>query len=152
MLFLFENALEENGLVSKYLDDSRNDSMFLTTKMLNSAGIFSDVPYVISVRAYKPADLKRLRDITRKFTKTHGEPIDWGYYAVRRLGLCNLNEREFGDRTLIAEDEIPVFGACGVTPQIAPAKLNKKIEGTVFGHAPGHMLVLDLRDGDVVSL
>lgn len=150
--FSFEHALTEAGLPPKNGLRNKNVSMYLTTKHLDSAGIFTNVPYVVSMRPYKKKDLETVRSITREFRRTHGEPIEWGFDAVERLGIKDLSHPEFGDATEIADDEIPVFWGCGVTAQIAAVSAAKKIEGPVIGHAPGHMLMLDLTDEDVVNL
>lgn len=150
--FSFEHALANVGLPPKNMKIGKNVSMFITTKKLDSAGIFIDIPYVVSMRPYKLADLPKVRSVSRKFRKTHGEPIDWGYDAVKRLGIKDIAKPEFGDPTIIADDEIPVFWGCGVTAQLAAKMVGKKIPGLIFGHYPGYMLVLDIKDEDMTDL
>lgn len=150
--FSFENALSAAGLPSKNSVAGKNVSMYKTTKLLNNAGIFAHVPYVVSMRPYKVKDLETVRSITRKFRKTHGEPIDWGFDAIGRLGIADLGKPEYGDSTELAEDEIPVFWGCGVTAQEAAMSVADKIEGLIIGHFPGHMLVLDITDEDIIEL
>lgn len=79
----------------------------------------------------------------------HGEPIDWGFKAVKRLGIRDLEEPDFGEFAGIPEGQIPVFWACGVTPQLAVMQLGGDIEGSVMGHLPGHMLILDVTDEEI---
>ncbi|SCU80500.1 LANO_0B00320g1_1 [Lachancea nothofagi CBS 11611] len=141
--FSFEDALKQAGLTPKNVLRGTNVSMFVTTKYLDSAGIFHQCPYVVSMRPYKPEDINRVREITRPFKKTHGEPIDWGFDGAERLGISDLQKPDYGDSLRIAEDEVPVFWACGVTPQLAIATVGHMIDGLVIGHTPGHMLVLD---------
>lgn len=150
--YSFENALAAAGLPAKNSALDKSVSMFLTTRRLDPAGIFNDVYYVVSMRPYKVADLEKVRSITREFRKTHGEPIDWGYDALARLGIADLSKPTYGEATELLSDEIPVFWGCGVTAQIAALAASDKIEGLTFGHAPGHMLVLDVTDADVVRL
>lgn len=147
--YSFENALNKAGLPPKGQLLGTNVSMYVTSKRLDPAGIFTDSTYVVSMRPYKKSDLEKVRSITSKFKKTHGEPIDWGFDGAERLGIKDISKPDFGDATPIAEDEIPVFWGCGVTPQIAAAKVGDKIKGKVLAHAPGHMIILDIKDEEV---
>ncbi|EGV61705.1 hypothetical protein PSN45_000394 [Yamadazyma tenuis] len=150
--FSFENELSAQGFTPKHQKEGKNVSMYITTKYLNAAGVFVKCPYVVSMRPYKVDDLENVRDISRQFRKTHGEPIDWGYEAVKRLGISDIKKPEFGDAIEIADNEIPVFWACGVTPQAAIRALGDKAKGIVMGHSPGHMLILDLTDSKAKNL
>ncbi|SCU86052.1 LAMI_0D00210g1_1 [Lachancea mirantina] len=141
--FSFEDALVRAGLVPANVTQGRNVSMFVTTKFLDSAGIFHKCPYVVSMRPYKPSEVDKVRSVTRAFKRTHGEPIDWGFDGAERLGIEDLQKPDYGDPVEMTDDEIPVFWACGVTPQLAITTVGPLIEGFVVGHAPGHMLVLD---------
>lgn len=147
--YSFERALSLAGLPPKNVTAKKNVSMFKTTKLMNPAGIFTHCCYVVSMRPYKLIDIPKVREITRKFKRTHGEPIDWGIEGANRLGIRDLSCPEYGDAIEIAEDEIPVFWACGVTPQLAVETVGHLINGTVIGHSPGYMLVCDLKDDDM---
>lgn len=150
--FSFENALSKNGLKPKHTLSGSNVSMFRTNILLNPAGIFKNCHAVVSMRPYKLKDIEKVRNISRKFRKTHGEPIDWGYDAVERLGIQDLNNPEYGDAIKIDDDEIPIFWGCGVTPQVAVQQVGAAISGKVMGHSPGHMLILDIKDNEVINL
>ena len=102
-----------------------------------------------------------MRDITRPYVATHGEPVDWGWEAVARLGIEDLASPQFGDGPVLPDgtvfengsgavggDVVPVFWGCGVTPQEAVRQAGLK--GIVIGHMPGHMITLDLRDWDIL--
>lgn len=149
--FSFENALCKSNLPPRNVTNKSNVSMYDTKKRLNPAGVFTDVCYVVSMRPYKLSDLETVRTVTRKFKQTHGEPIDWGYDAVERLGITDITKPEYGDACVIKEDEIPVFWACGVTTQVAALEVGKKHNFKVFSHSPGHMLVLDVKNNDMSS-
>ncbi|UNI14586.1 hypothetical protein JDV02_001201 [Purpureocillium takamizusanense] len=112
------------------------------------------------MRSYRSRDVEKVRDITRQYGVTHGEPLDWGWEAVKRLGIQDLQQPDWGDAPLAQngerlvrgeqgdEDaEVPVFWGCGVTPQ--EAVMNASLSRRVIAHAPGHMLVLDARDDDI---
>lgn len=147
--FSFENALCQAGLTPSNIQQNKNVSMYQTSKYLNPAGIFTGVTYVVSMRPYKVEDIEKVRDVTRPFMKTHGEPIDWGYDALERLGIKDLKNPEYGDAIFIADDEVPVFWGCGVTTQAAALQVSNKFSGKFMSHAPGHMLILDIKDVEI---
>jgi uncharacterized protein YcsI (UPF0317 family) len=162
--YSFESALAAAGLVPAHMAHQRNVPMYRTKLPLCPAGVFTQSSYVVSMRPYQKRDVERVRDITRPFVSTHGEPIAWGWDAVQRLGIHNIQKPEFGDSPVAldgtpfsnnfanpdGDDElIPIFWGCGVTPQ--EAVRSAQLEGIVIGHAPGHMIVLDITDNDLVS-
>jgi uncharacterized protein YcsI (UPF0317 family) len=71
----------------------------------------------------------------------HGAPVHVG--SPSSLGIADLSEPDFGDALKIAEDDVPVFWACGVTPQAA---LMASKPPFALTHAPGHMFVTDVPD------
>lgn len=116
--------------------------------------------YVVSMRPHRRPDIEAVRDVTRPFTATHGEPLAWGWDAVQQLGIKDIDQPEWGDAPLTLngrplghcegdDEEIPVFWGCGVTPQ--EAVMRAGLQGTIMAHAPGHMLVLDCRDWDIMK-
>jgi uncharacterized protein YcsI (UPF0317 family) len=158
--FSFESALAEAGLEARHSLVGRNVPMYKTNVPLNPAGVFTSSTYVVSMRPYKRAEIETVRDITRPYVATHGEPIAWGWDAVERLGIKDIDNPDWGAPPLTlegrplgehagSEDEIPVFWGCGVTPQEAVMKAN--LEGTIMSHAPGYMLLLDCRDWDIIK-
>lgn len=155
----FESALERAGLAIRHADQDRIVPMYRTSIPLNAAGIFCQSTYVVSMRPFRRADIERVRDITRRYLPTHGEPIAWGWDAPARLGIVDLDLPQWGDAPLTVDgrplsavfgddDNIPVFWGCGVTPQ--EAVMNAPLEGPILAHAPGHMLVLDCREDEVL--
>lgn len=156
--YSFETALTINGHPPRHTAMGRNVPMYRTKLPLCPAGVFTRGTYVVSMRMYKRTVVEAVRDITRPFVTTHGEPIDWGWDAVGRLGIKNLHVPEWGDIPLnmdgspleVEGDFVPVFWGCGVTPQ--EAVMAAGLEGVVMGHVPGHMIVLDVRDEEVFEL
>jgi len=158
--FSFESALTNAGLKPRHSILNRAVSMYRTNIPLCPAGVFTSSTYVVSMRPYKRSEIETVRNITRPYIATHGEPVAWGWDAAERLGIKDIDTPDWGAPPLTlnkrplgehkgSEDEIPVFWGCGVTPQEAVMKADLK--GTVMAHAPGHMLVLDCRDWDIVK-
>ncbi|RAL64860.1 hypothetical protein DID88_001456 [Monilinia fructigena] len=159
-LVVFEDALKTGGLMPRHAQQRRNVPMYKTNISLCPAGVFDRGTYVVSMRPYRKDQIERVREITRPYLATHGEPIAWGWEAVAQLGIKDINKPDWGDRSVNDEgynlesvrghgDElVPVFWGCGVTPQYAVVSAGLK--GVVMGHAPGHMLVLDCRDDDLL--
>lgn len=157
--FSFESALAAAGLPPPHTTLRRNVPMYRTTLPLCPAGVFTGGTFVVSMRAYPARDVPRVRDITRAFSATHGEPVAWGWDALAALGIVNIDDPQWGDAPLTpngkqplgalagSDELVPVFWGCGVTPQ--EAVMRAKLDGVVMAHSPGHMLLLDCKDSDV---
>lgn len=158
--FSFESALANAGLEPRHSMLNRAVPIYRTNIPLCPAGVFTSSTYVVSMRPYKRTEIEAVRDRTRPYIATHGEPIAWGWDAAERLGIKDIDTPDWGSPPLTlagrplgghagSNDEIPVFWGCGVTPQEAVMKAG--LEGTIMAHAPGYMLVLDCRDWDIVK-
>ncbi|RAH85419.1 DUF1445 domain protein [Aspergillus japonicus CBS 114.51] len=150
--YSFESALTAATLTPRHQINGCLVPMYRTTIPLLPAGIFTGARTVVSMRPYPAHAVERVRAVTRPFLATHGEPVDWGWEALARLGIADLQAPDFGEPVPVEEGEVPVFWACGVTPQLAVEAAGDKIEGLVFAHEPGHMLVTDWREEDLVRL
>ena len=138
--FSFEAALQRAGLPVRHIEQSRNVPMYVTDRQCEPAGDFAG-PLVVSMRPM-PADLiEHAREITSAYPQAHGGPIHVGDPTA--LGIADLHAPDFGDPVDIREGEIPMFWACGVTPQLAIANAAPEVAIT---HEPGHMFITDLRD------
>jgi uncharacterized protein YcsI (UPF0317 family) len=140
--FTAEEALSAAGLEPRHIRETGIVPMFRTTKPAESAGKFSG-PYVVSMRPYTPADAQRAAEVTDAYPMAHGGPIQIG--DPDALGIRDIRNPEYGMPVTIKEGEIPVFWACGVTPQEAIRNAKPEIAIT---HAPGYMFVSDLRSDD----
>jgi len=149
--FSFESALGKVGLPPRHWEEQEkgNVSMYRTNRKLLPAGRFTNATHVVSMRPYLPTDVEKVREVTRPFLKMHGEPIAWGWDAMKELGIEDIEQPDFGDAVTFREGEIPVFWGCGVTPQVAVMEAGSKIKGKVMGHAPGHMVILDMTECDM---
>ena len=141
--FTFDHALAQAGLPPRHYVLDRNVPMYRTRVPLAAAGRLSG-PMVVSMRPYPPADVERVRDVTRRYRVAHGEPVAWGDPA--QLGIDDLTRPDYGDPPCLEPGDVPVFWGCGVTPQsvIVASKLPFAIT-----HQPGHMFVTDLVHDDL---
>ncbi len=144
--FSFEEALMEAGVPLRHVERQINVAMYRTNIPCAPAGRFSG-PMVVSMRPLTPANAIRAVQITSRFPSVHGAPIHIG--LPHFIGITDLAKPDYGDAVEIREDELPVFWACGVTPQavIAAAKPDFAIT-----HAPGAMLATDLLNSQLAVL
>jgi uncharacterized protein YcsI (UPF0317 family) len=144
--FSFEEALMADDLPIRHIERQVRVPMYRTNIACTPSGPFAG-PMVVSMRPFKPADAIRAVQITSRFPSVHGAPVHLGH--PHSIGIQDIAEPDYGDAVPVEADEIPVFWACGVTPQavIAAAKLPFAIT-----HAPGLMLVTDLKNKQLAVL
>ncbi|SNS66193.1 Uncharacterized protein YcsI, UPF0317 family [Actinomadura meyerae] len=139
--FTFEDALREAGVPVRHIEQNRNVPMYRTNRMCRRAGAFGG-PLVVSMRPVPAAQVADAVRVTARYPSVHGAPVHVGDPV--ELGIEDLGAPDFGDPVEVRVDEIPVFWACGVTPQAAVMASRPKL---AIGHAPGHMAITDARDG-----
>ena len=144
--FSFEEALIADGLEVRNVSIGVNVPMYRTSIGCDSAGRFSG-NLVVSMRPFKAPDAIRAIQICTRFPSVHGAPIHLGDPAL--IGIEDLSQPDFGDAVPVGDDEIPVFWACGVTPQVALAHARPPLAIT---HSPGCMLITDLRNSRMAVL
>ncbi len=135
--FSFEEALRRTGIPVRHIDAGLNAPMFTTNIQTSPAGRFGG-PLVVSLRCFAPADAIRAIVLTERYPQAHGAPIHIGNPAA--IGIADIQKPDFGDAPVMQPGDIPVFWACGVTPQSAIRTARPEIAIT---HEPGHMLVTD---------
>ena len=140
--FSFEQALLSEGLAIRHIDRGCNVPMYRTNVPCQPAGTFAG-PLVVSMRPFRPADAARAAKITARYPRVHGAPVQIGDAGT--LGIADIGKPDYGDAVDIAPDEVPVFWACGVTPQ--SIILQSKPDFAIT-HAPGCMLVTDRRNAE----
>lgn len=138
--FSFEAALMDAGVPVRNVEQRRNVSMYRTNVECRPAGRLSG-PLVVSMRPIPARQVVTAVRVTARMPEVHGAPVQVGSPAA--LGIADLASPDFGDPVAFAEDDIPVFWACGVTPQAA---LMASRPPFAITHAPGHMLVSDVPD------
>jgi uncharacterized protein YcsI (UPF0317 family) len=138
--FTFEAALIQAGVPIRHIEDGVNVPMYRTNRQCVPAGPFAG-PLVVSMRPV-PADLVTLAvDVTARYPAVHGAPVHVG--DPMALGIADLAQPDFGDSVTIRPGEVPVFWACGVTPQ---AVVMASRPPFAISHAPGHMFITDVPD------
>jgi uncharacterized protein YcsI (UPF0317 family) len=143
--FSFEEALAAAGVPLRHVEACSNVPMYRTTIETIPAGRFRG-PLVVSMRPIPAALVPRAVQVTARFARVHGAPVHAG--APEALGIRDLARPDWGDPVEIRRGEIPVFWACGVTPQAAA--LASRLPFCIT-HAPGHMLVTDLANADLAE-
>lgn len=143
--FSFEEALMKAGLRLRYVEQGRNVPMYRTSVDTAPAGRFSG-KLVVSMRPFRPADAIRAIEITSGYPRVHGSPVHIGRPDL--IGIEDLACPWAGDPTEVRDDELPLFWACGITPQ--SVVLDAKPSFCIT-HAPGHMLVTDLENASLAQ-
>ena len=138
--FSFEEALLEDGIELRHITCNATVPMYRTSIATVAAGPFHG-PMVVSMRPMKPADAIRAIQITTRFPAVHGAPVHIGKPEL--IGIADLGKPDYGDAVPVNADEIPVFWACGVTPQSVVATAKPEF---CITHYPGSMLVTDRRN------
>ena len=141
--FSFEWALLEDGLPLRHVSLGRNVPMYRTSIPTLPAGPFHG-PLVVSMRSFTPANAIRAVQITSRFPGVHGAPVHIG--LPEKIGIANLARPDWGDAIEVPADELPLFWACGVTPQAVIAEARPAF---CITHAPGSMLITDLKNSQL---
>lgn len=141
--FSFEEALIAAGLEVRNVTQGVNVPMYRTDIPCQSAGPFRG-QLVVSMRPFKAADAIRAIQICSRFPAVHGAPVHLGDPA--QIGIATLERPDFGDPVTVQDGEIPLFWACGVTPQVA---LEQAAPALAITHSPGCMLITDRRNAEL---
>lgn len=139
--FGFEHALQAAGVPVRNIDQGRNVAMYRTDRQLTPAGRLHG-ELVVSMRPMPLPLVPTASTTSANVPLAHGAPVHAGDPAA--LGIADLARPDFGDPTVLEPDDVPVFWACGVTPQ---AVLEASRPPWAVTHAPGHMFVTDVLDG-----
>lgn len=137
--FSFEAAVAEAGIALRHVVQGRNVAMYRTNLACVPSGPFSG-EMVVSMRPIKSRDVAKVVEISGRFALAHGAPVHVGNPAA--IGIADLAKPDYGDAVSIMDDEVPVFWACGVTPQWIAQSSRLPL---CITHAPGKMFVTDLK-------
>ena len=138
--FTFERALIDNNVPVAHIEQGVNVPMYLTNIDCEPAGVFSG-KMVVSMRPIPAGLVADAVRITSRHPAVHGAPVHVGEPGL--IGIDDLGAPDFGDAVDIPAGWVPVFWACGVTPQ--SIVMHSKPELAIC-HSPGKMLVTDVRD------
>jgi uncharacterized protein YcsI (UPF0317 family) len=141
--FSFEQLLIDAGIPLRHVAQGRNVAMFRTNIQTVPAGPFHG-PMVVSMRPVSPSDAIKAIQVTARVPAVHGAPVHLGDPAL--IGIADLQRPDFGDPVDILPGDLPVYWACGVTPQAVVMETQPDF---CITHAPGAMLVTDLKDNDL---
>lgn len=136
--FSFEDAIARAGIPLRHMEAGRNVPMYATSIETAPAGPFHG-PVVVSMRAFRPADAIQAVLLSDRYRLAHGAPVHFG--DPEAIGIKDLAKPDFGDPPVLEPGDVPVFWACGVTPQLA---LRNAAPDLAITHEPGLMLVSDL--------
>jgi uncharacterized protein YcsI (UPF0317 family) len=140
--FSFEEALVEAGIELRHVSCGATVPMYRTSIATTPAGPFHG-PMVVSMRPMTAADAIRAVQITTRFPAVHGAPVHLGKPEL--IGIADIGKPDWGDAVPVNDDELPVFWACGVTPQAVVATAKPEF---CITHYPGSMLVTDRRNSE----
>ncbi len=143
--FSFEEALVRSKIPIRHIEENRNVPMFVTNIPCKPAGVFQG-PMVVTMRPIPPDKVTRAVQITARYASVHGAPIHIG--DPSKIGVKKMSKPDFGDPVTIKKGEIPVFWACGVTPQAVVMKAKPDL---CITHTPGHMFISDLLNEELAA-
>jgi uncharacterized protein YcsI (UPF0317 family) len=144
--FTFERALLAQGLPVRHVELGCNVPMYRTGRDCTPAGRFAG-PLVVSMRPMTPEQAIRATQVTSRYPGVHGAPVHVGDPSA--LGIEDLDAPDYGDPVDVRDGEVPVFWACGVTPQAVAVASRPAL---MITHAPGHMFLTDLDDARLAIL
>lgn len=136
--FSYDGALLDAKIPLRSAEQKKNVPMYNTNLKCRSSGCLSG-NMVVSMKPISAMDVAKEVEITSKFPHAHGGPVCIG--RPDSIGIPDLNNPDWGDAIELRPDEIPVFHACGVTPQ--SILMNSKVPFAIT-HSAGYMFVSDL--------
>lgn len=144
--FSFESAMLNASIPIRHIEDNHNVPMYITNIDTEPAGEFYG-KMVVSMRPIPYKLITRAVQATSRFPQVHGAPVHIGDPA--QIGIKDINKPDFGDASEIKEGEVPVFWACGVTPQSIAMTSKPEL---MITHSPGYMFICDPKDEDLAVL
>ena len=121
--------------------------MFITDIETIESGRFSG-PMVVSQRWVRADKVVRAVQATSRFPDTHGAPVHIGDPAA--IGISDITKPDYGEVwEQGSADEVPMFWACGVTPQSVAMASKPEL---MITHSPGYMFVTDVKDEELAVI
>jgi uncharacterized protein YcsI (UPF0317 family) len=144
--FSFEEAMLRSNIPVRHIEENKNVPMFISSIPCQPAGVFHG-PMVVTMRPIPSNRITRTVQITSRYASVHGAPIHIGEPST--IGIKDLKKPDFGDPVTLKKGEVPVFWACGVTPQAVVMQAKPDL---CITHAPGHMFISDLLNEELAIL
>jgi uncharacterized protein YcsI (UPF0317 family) len=141
--FSAENQLLHAGVRLRHLELGQGVPMFITSVQCEPAGRFHG-PVVVSMRPIPEDQVDRAIEVTGRLPLAHGAPLHTGDPSA--IGIRDPRQPDWGDAIEVAADEVPVFWACGVTPQAVLRQVRPELAIT---HAPGKMFITDIPESAI---
>jgi uncharacterized protein YcsI (UPF0317 family) len=141
----FEEAMMRAGIPVRHIEEDKNVPMYVTNIECRPAGIFHG-PMVVTMRPVMPEKVVKAVQVTSRYAAVHGGPVHIG--DPNTIGIKDLGKPEFGDPVMVKNGEVPIFWACGVTPQAAVMAAKPDI---CITHAPGHMFITDILNEELAT-
>jgi uncharacterized protein YcsI (UPF0317 family) len=143
--FTFEWALMDAGVRLWHVEQGKGVAMWRTSIACRPAGVFNG-PMVVSMRPIRAADVAKAVTVSARYPGAHGAPIHVGDPAA--LGIDDITQPHYGEAQFFAPGDIPVFWACGVTPQAVALAAKPPL---MITHSPGHMFLTDLPNASLAA-
>ncbi|OEU94831.1 putative hydro-lyase [Streptomyces oceani] len=143
--FSFERALTEAGIEMRHTAAGTTVPMYRTSLACESAGAFSS-SMVVSMRGVPPHRVPDTVRVCARYPAVHGAPVHIGDPSV--IGITDLETPDWGDTPALRAGDVPVFWACGVTPQ---AMVMESRPEFALAHAPGRMAITDIHESELVT-
>ncbi len=144
--FSFELPILQAGIRLQHIERNTVVPMYRTSIDCVPAGRFKG-KMVVSMRPFTPADAIRAVQITSRFPAVHGAPVHLG--LPESIGIRDIDKPDLGDPAEMRAGELPVFWACGVTPQVAIEQARPRL---CITHKPGSMLITDRLNTSLAAL
>lgn len=143
--YSFEYALLEARIPLRHIESGENVAMYRTNIRCTPAGRFAG-PMVVSMRPIPARLVSRAVEVTARVPDVHGAPVHVG--APETLGISDLSRPDWEGLTNVRPDEVPVFWACGVTPQAVALETAPEL---MITHSPGHMFITRLTNEELID-
>src|SRR5262249_51844308 len=144
--FSLEEALRRGGVDLAYERRGFGGAIYRTALETVPAGRFA-APLVVSMRPLTEAMATRAVEISRRYPQLHGAPVHVG--TPSEIGVPLDRPLDAIGEVSVAPGEVPVFWACGVTPQLSLEAARPPLAIT---HLSAHMLVTNVRLEELESI
>lgn len=135
----FESHMVKCGVILRHLDEDISVPLYVTNRPCESAGRLAG-PLAVSMRPIRSDQVARVVQLTSRFPAFHGAPVHVG--NPEAIGIHDLSDPWAGDGIDLREDEVPVFWACSVTPQLVAVQARLPL---MITNAPSCMFIADRR-------